>query len=50
MTNVMIRLERISKIYDIGDARIHALDAVDLLISSGEYCAIWAGLDLANRR
>lgn len=40
MTNVMIRLERISKIYDMGDARIHALDAVDLVIRSGEYCAI----------
>jgi putative ABC transport system ATP-binding protein len=40
MTTAMIRLERISKIYDIGDTRTHALDGVDLVIESGEYCAI----------
>ena len=40
MTIAMIRLERISKVYDMGDTRIHALDGVDLVIESGEYCAI----------
>lgn len=36
----MIRLERISKIYSMGETRIHALDGVDLVIEPGEYCAI----------
>lgn len=40
MTNAMIRLERISKIYSMGETRIHALDGVDLVIEPGEYCAI----------
>ncbi|MGE5658999.1 MAG: ABC transporter ATP-binding protein [Actinomycetota bacterium] len=40
MKNAMIRLERISKIYSMGETRIHALDGVDLVIEPGEYCAI----------
>jgi len=36
----MIHLEKISRIYEIGNQSIHALDAVDLDISSGEFVAI----------
>lgn len=36
----MIHLENISRIYQIGDQSIHALDAVDLDIEAGEFVAI----------
>ncbi len=36
----MIHLENISRIYQIGDQSIHALDAVDLDIQAGEFVAI----------
>jgi len=36
----MIQLEKISRIYEIGNQSIHALDAVDLDISAGEFVAI----------
>jgi len=36
----MIHLEKISRIYEIGNQSIHALDAVDLDIGSGEFVAI----------
>ena len=36
----MIHLEKISRIYEIGNQCIHALDAVDLDIGSGEFVAI----------
>ena len=36
----MIHLEKISRIYKIGNQSIHALDAVDLDIGAGEFVAI----------
>jgi putative ABC transport system ATP-binding protein len=36
----MIQLEKISRIYEIGNQSIHALDAVDLTIKAGEFVAI----------
>jgi putative ABC transport system ATP-binding protein len=36
----MIHLEKISRIYQIGDQSIHALDAVDLEIQEGEFVAV----------
>ena len=36
----MIHLEKISRIYQIGNQTIHALDAVDLDISAGEFVAV----------
>lgn len=36
----MIHLEKISRIYEIGNQSIHALDAVDLDIGSGEFVAV----------
>lgn len=36
----MIHLENISRIYQIGDQSIHALDAVDLDIQAGEFVAV----------
>jgi len=36
----MIHLDKISRIYQIGNQSIHALDAVDLKIEAGEFVAI----------
>lgn len=36
----MIQLEKLSRIYEIGNQTIHALDAVDLNINAGEFVAI----------
>ncbi len=36
----MIHLDKISRIYEIGNQLIHALDAVDLDIAAGEFVAI----------
>ncbi len=36
----MIHLDKISRIYEIGNQTIHALDAVDLDIAAGEFVAI----------
>jgi len=36
----MIQLDKISRIYEIGNQSIHALDAVDLNIEAGEFVAI----------
>ena len=36
----MIHLEKISRIYNIGNQSIHALDAVDLDIQGGEFVAV----------
>ena len=36
----MIHLEKMSRIYQIGNQTIHALDAVDLDISAGEFVAV----------
>jgi len=36
----MIHLEKISRIYEIGNQSIHALDAVDLDIAAGEFVAV----------
>ena len=36
----MIHLEKISRIYEIGNQSIHALDAVDLDIGAGEFVAV----------
>jgi len=40
MSNVMIRLEGIAKVYGMGETLIHALAGIDLSIAPGEYCAI----------
>lgn len=39
-TKQMIHLEKISRIYEIGNQSIHALDHVDLDIAAGEFVAI----------
>jgi len=36
----MIHLEKISRIYEIGNQSIHALDSVDLDITAGEFVAV----------
>ncbi|NJN38185.1 MAG: ABC transporter ATP-binding protein [Acaryochloridaceae cyanobacterium CSU_3_4] len=36
----IIRLEQISKIYGAGETEVRALDGVDLIINSSEYCSI----------
>ncbi len=36
----MIHLEKISRVYQIGNQSIHALDAVDLIIREGEFVAV----------
>ncbi len=36
----VIRLEHVSKLYGSGDTLVRALDAVDLEIAAGDYCAI----------
>ena len=36
----MIHIEKLSRIYQIGNQTIHALDAVDLDISAGEFVAV----------
>lgn len=36
----VIRLEAVSKVYGQGEAEIHALRAIDLVVAAGEYCAI----------
>lgn len=40
MSNPLLQLEDISKIYTIGETTIHALDHVNLLIEDGEYVAV----------
>ena len=37
---VLIRLEAVEKVYGEGNAAVHALDKVDLIIHQGEYCSI----------
>ncbi len=37
---VIIRLENISKVYGLGETTVNALKDVNLLVNSGEYCAI----------
>ena len=36
----MIQIEKLSRIYEIGNQSIRALDAVDLNIGAGEFVAI----------
>jgi len=36
----MIHLEKVSRIYEVGNQVIHALDAIDLNIAAGEFVAI----------
>ena len=36
----MIRLEKVSKVYFMGDVEIRALDSVDLEIARGEFLSI----------
>ncbi|HHH46682.1 MAG TPA: ABC transporter ATP-binding protein [Thiotrichales bacterium] len=36
----MIRLEHVSRIYPVGEARVHALDDVNLVIERGEYLSV----------
>jgi putative ABC transport system ATP-binding protein len=40
MSNVIIRLESISKFYGMGDVEVRALEDVNLTVERGEYCAI----------
>jgi putative ABC transport system ATP-binding protein len=37
---IIIRLEKITKVYGIGDVIVNALAGVDVTISKGEYCSI----------
>ena len=39
-TKTIIRLEHISKVYQMGDVEVQAISDVSLTIHSGEYCAI----------
>ncbi|MGA1600973.1 MAG: ABC transporter ATP-binding protein [Prochlorothrix sp.] len=36
----IVALTQISKTYGMGDTEVHALDAVDLTLAAGEYCAV----------
>lgn len=40
MTEILARLEQISKVYELGGVPVRALDTIDLAIARGEYCAI----------
>lgn len=40
VTQAIIRLESITKIYGAGETEVRALDGVDLVINPGEYCSI----------
>lgn len=40
MTNTIIQLEGITKLYQMGEVTVHALAGIDLRIDQGEYCAI----------
>ncbi len=40
MTQPIIRLENIFKLYGSGNTEVHALEDVNLLVEAGEYCAI----------
>lgn len=40
MSQVIIRLEQVSKIYGTGNTEVRALSEVSLIVESGEYCAI----------
>ncbi|HEY9647127.1 MAG TPA: ABC transporter ATP-binding protein [Chroococcidiopsis sp.] len=40
MTQPIIRLEHIFKLYGSGNTEVHALEDVNLLVEAGEYCAI----------
>lgn len=37
---IIIRLEGVTKVYGTGNATVHALAGVDLIVEEGEYCAI----------
>lgn len=37
---VIVRLENISKVYNMGDVQVKALEDVSLIVEKGEYCAI----------
>jgi putative ABC transport system ATP-binding protein len=40
MSNTIIQLEGITKLYQMGEVTVHALAGVDLTVEQGEYCAI----------
>ncbi len=40
MTNIIIRLEDIFKIYGSGATEVKALNDVNLTVEEGEYCSI----------
>lgn len=40
MSDVIIRLENITKQYQMGEVTVHALAGVDLIVQPGEYCSI----------
>lgn len=40
MTDTIIRLEEVSKVYGSGNTEVRALSDVDLVVKAGEYCAI----------
>lgn len=40
MTDPQIRLENITRLYQVGEEKVHALDQVNLQISSGDYLSI----------
>jgi putative ABC transport system ATP-binding protein len=40
MSEKIIQLEGITKLYQMGEVMVHALDGVDLTVEQGEYCAI----------
>jgi putative ABC transport system ATP-binding protein len=40
MTQPIIRLEHIDKIYGSGETEVHALSDINLVVGQGEYCAI----------
>jgi|GEM_PF-4742809 len=40
MSEPMIRLESLSRVYPVGDTEVRALDQVDLSIEAGEYISL----------
>lgn len=39
-TSAIVRLEDVSKVYGVGETEVRALEGVNLIVESGEYCAI----------
>ena len=46
----LVELEGVSKVYEMGEVEVRALDRVDLRIAPGEYTASWGPRARARAR